>query len=62
MLTVSRTPAGFWKVLNGCSEVAVVSYGNLGLRVLRGRLYDWEKTAAIRLIEARMVDYEMLPR
>jgi hypothetical protein len=51
MLTVSRTPAGLWKVQNGCSEVALVAYGNLGLRVLRGRLYDWEKTLVIRQIE-----------
>lgn len=53
MLTVSRTPAGHWKIQNGYSEVALVSYGNLGLRVLRGRLYDWEKTQVIRRIESQ---------
>ena len=53
MVTVIRTPAGLWKVLNGRAEVALVSYGNLGLRVERGRLYDKEKTEAIRLIERR---------
>jgi hypothetical protein len=53
MLTVSRTPAGLWKVQNGCSEVALVAYGNLGLRVLRGRLYDWERTQVIRLVESQ---------
>ena len=50
-VTVARTPAGHWRVLNGCVEVAKVAYGNLGLRVLTGRLYDWEKTQVIRLIE-----------
>lgn len=52
MLTVSQTPAGLWKVQNGYQEVALVSYGSLGLRVLRGRLYDWEKTQVIRQIES----------
>jgi len=51
MVTVIRTPAGLWKVLNGRAEVALISYGSLGLRVERGRLHDWEKTVAIRLIE-----------
>jgi hypothetical protein len=49
---VSQTPAGLWKIQNGYQEVALVSYGNLGLRVLRGRLYDWEKTQVIRQIES----------
>ena len=37
------------------SEVAKVAYGLLGLRVLTGRLYDWEKKQVIRLIERAMV-------
>jgi hypothetical protein len=50
-IAVSRTPAGHWRVLNGYAEVAKVAYGSLGLRVLTGRLYDWERTQVIRLIE-----------